>query len=285
MKAAVAAMIMAGSVLKGLGIQLKGDYKVAAVSLEELGGAGTIATIEKSSFLGDLVVIGEATNMQLALGHRSSTKVQVIVEGRSCHASAPERGVNALYKAVELIQNIREKLIPQLPGHRLYGKVTIAITRISVKPDAFNVVPEECIFYIDCRYHPEFVRSTLIEKLEAIIEEMKREDPDFSAYIPEKDANSSFSGYYTNPEEYPIVDEVQSALAEALGVEPKVGTWRFATDGGKYYRKGLPVVGFGPSEEKYAHTHQDNVRVEDYLTAIKVYAWLACKICGVDYSG
>ena len=286
MKAAVAAMIMAGSIIKKLDLKLKGDYKVAAVSFEELGGAGTIATIDESNFLGDLIVIGEATNMQLALGHRASTKVEVVVEGRSCHASAPERGINALYNALDLINKIRIKLIPNLPDHPLYGKATIAVTKISVKPDAFNVVPEECRFHIDCRYHPEFTREVLITRLNEIIDEIKKEDPDFMAFISEKATASSFTGYYTDPEEYPIVNEVINSLNEALGRETKVGTWRFATDGGKYYRRGLPVVGFGPSEEKFAHTHHDNVKIQDYLTAIKVYAWLACKICGVeDYSG
>ena len=62
MKGAVAAMVMAGAVIKGLEIGLKGDLRVAAVAMEEVGGVGTQETIE-DQFLGDLVVIGEATDL------------------------------------------------------------------------------------------------------------------------------------------------------------------------------------------------------------------------------
>jgi len=67
-----------------------------------------------------------------------------------------------------------------------------------------------------------------------------------------------------------------------LGREPKLKVWQFVTDGRFYSWRGLPVIGFGPGEERSAHTHQDFVRVDDYLETIKVYAWLACVICGVD---
>ena len=79
---------------------------------------------------------------------------------------------------------------------------------------------------------------------------------------------------------YPVVAEVRGAIADILGREPELKTWRFATDGRFYSWLGIPVLGFGPGEERFAHTHEDHVRVEVYLDSIKAYAWLACKICG-----
>ena len=142
MKGSLAAMVMAGRVLKELGIELRGDFKVAAVAQEEIGGAGTKTTIEESHFLGDIVVIGEATNMDIALGHRGGARADIVVKGRSCHASAPERGINALYKASDLISRIRSDLVPRLLDHPVFGKTSLAVTRIAVKPDTPNVVPE-----------------------------------------------------------------------------------------------------------------------------------------------
>jgi putative selenium metabolism hydrolase len=283
MKGAVAAMVMAGGVLKRLGTELMGDYKVAAVALEEVGGIGTRETIE-NSFLGDIVIIGEATNMDIALGHRGGAGTRVVVKGRSCHASAPERGINAIYKATDLIARIRSDLIPRLPDHPLFGKTTLTVTRMMVKPDVGNVVPEECTVNIDCRTHPDYPVEALKADLEGIIESLMEIDPKFDAYIspPTRPRGSrSFTGFYTDPEEHPIVWEAKEAIAEVLGREPKLKTWRFATDGTMYSWLGLPVVGFGPGEERFAHTHQDHVRVDDYLDAIKTYAWLACKLSGV----
>lgn len=285
MKAAVAAMILAGKIIKDLKIPLKGDYKVTAVAQEEVGGAGTISTIVDSQILADLVVIGEATNMNVNLGHRGSIKMAVVVHGRACHASAPERGVNALYKAIKIITRIKDELVPSLPSHPIYGKVSLVVTQIEVTPKAFNVVPEKCVFQIDCRNHPDYRAEALYSDLKSIIAELKKTDPEFNATVlPTTLINERrFSGFYTDPEEHQIVRDAVSAVAEARG-EPTLGMWTFATDGRIYSRLGIPVIGFGPGEEKYAHTQQDHVRLADYLDTIKVYAWLACGVCGVSES-
>ena len=282
MKAAVAAMVLAGRALVEKDIGLKGDYKVAAVSQEEVGGAGTKSTIVDSQFLADVVLIGEATNMELSLGHRGSMKYDVIVHGRSCHASAPERGINALYKAMKLIDKIKDELAPSLPVHPIYGKASLAVTQIEVSPNAANVVPERCKFMIDCRNHPAFTDYHLYEALNKLISDLKRDDPEFDAtVIPSNIINErKFSGFYTDPETNPVVDEVNKAITEAYR-EPEKKIWTFATDGRIYAHLGIPVIGFGPGEEKYAHTQMDHVRVDDFLDTIKVYAWLACSICGV----
>jgi len=282
MKAAVAAMVLAGRALVEKGIRLKGDYMVAAVSQEETGGAGTKSTIVDSQFLADVVLIGEATNMELSLGHRGSMKYDVIVHGRSCHASAPERGINALYKAMKMIDKIKGELAPSLPVHPVYGKASLVVTQIEVSPNAANVVPETCKFVIDCRNHPEFTDYHLYEALNKIISELKTHDPEFNAtVIPSNIINErKFSGFYTDPETNPVVDEVYKAITEAYR-EPEKKIWTFATDGRIYAHLGIPVIGFGPGEEKYAHTQMDHVRIEDFLDTIKVYVWLACRICGV----
>ena len=281
MKAAVAAMVLAGRALVEQGIKLKGDYKVAAVSLEEVGGMGTKSTIVDSQFLADVVLIGEATNMELSLGHRGSMKYDVVVHGRSCHASAPERGINALYKALKMITKIKDELAPSLPVHPVYGKASLVITQIEVSPKASNVVPEECKFVIDCRNHPDFTDYHLYEALKKIIIELKVDDPEFDAtVIPGNIINErKFSGFYTDPKTNPVVAEAVDAITESYRM-PEKRIWTFATDGRIYAHLGIPVIGFGPGEEKYAHTQMDHVRVDDFLDTIKVYAWLACRICG-----
>jgi putative selenium metabolism hydrolase len=281
MKGAVSAMLLAGRVLLESGVMLKGDFKVAAVSLEEVGGMGTKSTIIDNHFLADVVLIGEATEMDLSLGHRGSMKFDVVVHGRSCHASAPERGINALYKAMKMIDKIKDELAPNLPVHSVYGKASLVVTQIEVKPKASNVIPEECKFIIDCRNHPGFTDQDLYSALNKIIEELKAKDLEFNATVlPSTIINErKFSGFYTDPKTNPVVYEAIKAITEVYR-EPMQKIWTFATDGRIYAHLGIPVIGFGPGEEKYAHTQMDHIRVEDYLDTIKVYAWLACCICG-----
>jgi acetylornithine deacetylase/succinyl-diaminopimelate desuccinylase family protein len=282
MKGAVAAMILAGKALTDLSIKLKGDYKVAAVALEEVGGAGTKSTIIDSQFLADVVLIGEATNMDLALGHRGSMKYDVVVHGRSCHASAPERGINALYKAIKIVSKIKDELAPNLPIHPVYGKASLAVTQVEVTPKASNVIPESCRFVIDCRNHPKFTDYDLYLELNKIIQDLREHDPELNAtVIPNNLINErKFSGFYTDPDNNPEVEEVIKAITEIYH-EPKKKIWTFATDGRIYAHIGIPVIGFGPGEEKYAHTQMDHVSVQDFLDTIKVYAWIACCICGI----
>jgi acetylornithine deacetylase/succinyl-diaminopimelate desuccinylase family protein len=283
MKAGVAAMVMAGAYLKDAGVKLKGDYKVTAVAQEEVGGAGTMSTIDRDQFLAEVVLIGEATNMDLALGHRGSMKMSVVVRGRSCHASAPERGINALYKATDLMTRIRNELIPRLPSDPLYGRTSLAMTMIEVKPGAFNVVPEECRFYIDCRNTPNYPAEQLYADLQALIRDQSERDPEFKAGVlptPIINGQRSFTGFYTDPKTYPVVKEVEAAIKDTLGKMPKNKTWTFATDGRFYSWLGIPVIGFGPGEERFAHTEMDHVKVKDYLNTIAVYASIAQRVCG-----
>jgi acetylornithine deacetylase/succinyl-diaminopimelate desuccinylase-like protein len=40
----------------------------------------------------------------------------------------------------------------------------------------------------------------------------------------------------------------------------------------------IPTVGFGPGEERFAHTSDDQIRLEDVVRAARVYARLAIEI-------
>jgi len=145
------------------------------------------------------------------------------------------------------------------------------------------VVPEECKFWIDCRNHPDFTAEDLDRHLNDIIDELKADDSEFDATVIRSPnfEEKTFSGYYTDPDENPVVGEAVEAITESYK-EPNKGIWTFATDGRFYAPLGIPVIGFGPGEEEYAHTQRDHVRVQDYLDTIKVYAALACKICDVS---
>jgi succinyl-diaminopimelate desuccinylase len=284
MKAAVAAMIMAGYVLNDVGVELQGDYKVSAVTQEETGGFGTISTIEKNNFVGDVIITGEATDMNISLGHRGTMKMGVVVKGRSCHASAPDRGLNAIYDSAELIRKIKTDLIPILPTNEIFGKTTIAVTRMDVNPNVGNVIPEECRLTIDCRNGPDYSAEKLKEDINHVIKSIKSENPSFDAYVLPYSivrGQRKFTGFYTDPDVYSEVEQVTRYVKNVLERTPKSTTWKFATDGRFYSWLGIPVIGFGPGEERFAHTHEDHVKINDYLDAVKTYSWLACSICGV----
>ena len=71
------------------------------------------------------------------------------------------------------------------------------------------------------------------------------------------------------------------ASERAIGRRPRLITWAFSTDGVYTLgRAGIPTIGFGPGEERYAHTSDEQVRLEDVAKAARVYAQLAVELLG-----
>ena len=75
------------------------------------------------------------------------------------------------------------------------------------------------------------------------------------------------------PEEHPAVRAGVAAATGALGRAPVVGKWGFSTNGiataGMF---GVPTIGYGPSNEVWAHTPDDQCPVSDLTTCARFYA-------------
>jgi len=77
------------------------------------------------------------------------------------------------------------------------------------------------------------------------------------------------------PEEHRLVQDARGAYLALFGCEPKIGKWTFSTNGvSSMGRLGIPTIGFGPGEERFAHTNQDKCSIEDLRTACAFYAAL-----------
>jgi acetylornithine deacetylase/succinyl-diaminopimelate desuccinylase-like protein len=63
-------------------------------------------------------------------------------------------------------------------------------------------------------------------------------------------------------------------LAEVLGRDEGIDIWRFATDGGHLMAAGIPTIGFGPGDERLAHTNQERMSLAQMEEAIVAYAAL-----------
>jgi putative selenium metabolism hydrolase len=288
MKGALAAMIIAGSVLQELGVPLERRMTVAAVVMEETNGLGSRYLAESTARpMG--VVIGESTNLDVALGHRGSMALSITTEGVSCHASAPERGVNALYKMVPILQGILSEA-DTLPAHTILGKSTMTATTISVNPNVKNVVPNLCTLGLDVRNTPNFPVDEVLERARLIVNRAKAQDPQINAKVElAKRDLRSYTGYtriidavtppfYTDPD-IPLAQTAKSVVDRVLRKKSRFKVWSFATDGSYFADRGIPTVGFGPGEERFAHSPIDNIRVDDLIASAKVYAALTVELC------
>jgi succinyl-diaminopimelate desuccinylase len=81
--------------------------------------------------------------------------------------------------------------------------------------------------------------------------------------------------------EHPQVEAVQTARVEILGDRGDVGAWRFGVNGTFLARAGIPTVGFGAGDERWAHTPEEHILVDELVAAARIYGRLALRVCGV----
>ena len=227
------------------------------------------------------VVLGEPTNLQVSRGQRGRIEMRVTVQGKACHASAPHLGENAIYGAARIIFGL-ELVADQLTDDRLLGRGSLAVTQIESTAGSRNAVPDRCAFYIDRRLTlGETEAKALAEVQSVILRESLRAEAEVTEYRA-----TSYTGYETRQrvyhpawameEDHPLVQATVRTVRNTLGYVPRVQEWVFSTDG--VYTMGvasIPTVGFGPGEERYAHTSEEQVRLDDVAAAARVYAQLA----------
>lgn len=183
MKGALAAIIFAGAALKELNVNLKRDLIITPVVLEEGHGSGTKYLMDNSGIKAEYAIIGEATNLGIALGHRGLMQHVITTKGKSAHASKPDQGINAFYKMVDIVSALRRNVIPNLPEDDLFGKTNMSINTCEVSPGFFNVTPDSCNVIVDTRNIPSLTADAITKLLSAEIEKLKAVDPELDYEI------------------------------------------------------------------------------------------------------
>jgi len=278
-KLSMVSMVYGGKLIKELG--LEGDYTymaVGSVMEEDCDGLPLLHIINKEKIKPDFVVLTEPTNLAVYRGHRGRMEMKVVTKGRSCHASAPERGDNAVVKMSAIIEQITA-LNPKLRKDKFLGKGTVVVTSVECKTPSLNAVPDECTIYLDRRL-------TLGETLKSSVEEIKRLPAvkragakvevlyyDAMAWTGLKVGQEKYFPTWVLPENHKLVQAGVKAGIVALGKKPIVDKWVFSTNGvATAGRLKIPTIGFGPSNEIYAHTVNENMPVDHLVKSAVFYA-------------
>jgi putative selenium metabolism hydrolase len=198
--------------------------------------------------------------------------------GVSCHASAPERGENAIYAMARLVGEI-EALNGRLAADPFLGKGSIAVTRIENAGASLNAVPDRCTITMDRRLTAGETRESALAGVreaaraagvEAEVDVLVHEARGWTGKPVRME---KYYPTWTLPAAHPAVGAALGAAREALGREPELGCWTFSTNGVVTAGlAGIPTLGFGPAEEEYTHSVADRVSEEHLLRAILFYA-------------
>jgi putative selenium metabolism hydrolase len=276
-RAGMASMVYAAKIIKDLG--LAGDYTlwmVGSVQEEDCDGLSWVYILKEDGIRPDCVLITEPTNLHIYRGHRGRMEIEVHLRGRSCHASAPERGDNPIYKMSRLVEEV-EKLNTRLRDDAFLGKGTIAVTEIRSLSPSLCAVPGACSIHLDRRLTAGETKESALAEVKALA---GAEDAEVE--ILNYDTPSYTGLRYPMEKYYPtwVLDEAhplaQAAIAtyETLWKKaPIVDKWVFSTNGvGSMGLMGVPTIGFGPGEEDVAHSVVERVPIRHLVEAAEFYA-------------
>jgi putative selenium metabolism hydrolase len=287
MLCAMAAQVYGGGALAALDVTPKHDVYVTGELMEEVSEGHAMRFVDEQLDLDlEAVVIGEASEMNVKRGHRGRCELKIELEGASCHASAPERGINPLYHAAAIIDRI-EELNEKTATHDFLGKGTIAATNVEVDTPSNNAVPAAATIYVDRRLtlgedeqtaHAELedaVSAAIDEygdEVNASIETLVFDTPSWTGYEME---SRKYYPTWLLEEDHQLVQQTYDVVDSVLDTEVEITKWTFSTSGNYTMGvAGIPTIGFGPSWEEYAHTAQDQVEVDNVIKACTVNAAL-----------
>jgi len=279
-KAGMCSMVYGMKILKELGLLDDFTVYVTGTVMEEAcDGMCWRYIVEEDKLKPDFVVITEPTSLRIYRGHRGRIEFKIRTTGLSAHASAPERGDNAVYKMSRIVLEI-EKLNERLKVDPFLGKGTIVVSQIESVSPSVNAVPDECTIHLDRRLTAGETKESAFEEIRDVFKRAGVEDAEIieltyhgNAYTGEKYSMEKYFPTWVMDEDSLVVQAAKNTYLSVFDDEPIIDKWTFSTNGvvtaGVY---NIPTVGFGPGDEKYAHAPNEKVKIEHLVKAAAFYA-------------
>ena len=290
MKGAVAAMTVAAAMVAEVtNRNFAGEIYVAGVVHEECFEG--IAAREISQLVNpDIVIIGEASELNLKIGQRGRAEIVAETFGVPAHSANPEKGVNAVLSMLRLAQEL-EKVTP--PSQPVLGKGVSVLTDIISTPyPGASVVPSHCRATYDRRLLVGETPESVLKPFQDAVKKLEAEDPAFTAKVSYAfgrenchtgntiEGERFFPGWlFEEKEEF-----VQKALGglKGVGLSPAVTHYSFCTNASHYAgEKGIKTIGFGPSPENLAHTIDEYIEESQLYGATEGYEAISRALLGV----
>mgnify|MGYP000743029626 CR=1 FL=1 len=218
---------------------------IAATAEEEISGKNGIASILGDLGQLDLGIIGEPTQMRMAIAEKGLMVIDGYAKGKSGHA-AREEGINALYIAMEDIQRIKNYELDLVSN--LLGKTKMSVTQVTAGTQ-HNVVPDNCHFVIDVRTNEHYSNEAVFEILQ------KNTDSELKA----RSFRLNSSGISLD---HPIV---KKGLKMAL---PYYGS---PTLSDQALINGIPTIKIGCGKSERSHTADEFIYISEIEKGIEIY--------------
>ncbi len=221
---------------------------------EEAGNDGAIHLM-KSGFKTDFAIIGEPTDLKIVHAHKGALWFTVETVGKSCHASTPERGKNAILLMTEIIRTLENDFVPFLHAHSHphLGKPSFNIGTIT-GGSKVNIVPSQCKIECDIRTIPGCGMNEIEKQLKITL---KR----FSGVIC-KISRSPAS--LDTPLQHPWVQRLKP-FTKGITTAP------WFCDAAVFSQYKTAAIAIGPGSIQQAHTVDEFIREKEFLRGVQMF--------------
>jgi len=136
----------------------------SASAEEEITGENGIKALLSELPKIDFAIVGEPTEMNLAVAEKGLLVLDCAVRGKSGHAARNE-GENAIYKAIPEIEWFKNYEFPKKSD--LLGAVKMSVTLVNAGTQ-HNVVPDICTFTVDVRSNELYSNAELLQEIKTL---------------------------------------------------------------------------------------------------------------------
>ncbi len=225
-------------------INLPYNLLFCASAEEEISGDNGVASILDRMGRIDVAIVGEPTQMQIAVAEKGLIVLDCEAKGRSGHAARNE-GENAIYKAIKDIQTLQAYNFPIESA--VLGPVKMTVTQIEAGQQ-HNVVPDSCHFVVDVRTNEYYSNEEAYQIISGLIQ----------SEVHPRSFRLNSSGI--NPE-HPLV---QRGIAMGLRIYGSPTTSDQAVIP-------YPSIKMGPGDSARSHTADEYILIDEIREGIATY--------------
>ena len=248
---------------------------------EEIGCVGVRSMIEMlkaAPFVPNFCIVGEPTLMQIATGHKGKVNVSVKFIGKEAHSALSTSGLNAIYLASEMINEIRliqDEIKKQFAHDDEYEipHTTLHVGKIEGGV-ALNIVPNSASFLFEIRNLPEDDPNIILTKIrksaESILTKYLKDFPTAKIHIEVTNQYPSL----TTSKNSDVVN-----LLKSLTGNNSTFKVSFGTEGGLFSSElKIPTAICGPGSMSQGHKPDEYVSIDQINKCEEILSQLLLKL-------
>lgn len=249
--------------------KFKGKILIASVVEEEATSRGVKHLITQG-IEADYAIFGEPSGVEnVTIGYKGQIQLKIAFKTETGHASTPWLYDNALEKAYELWNQIKNASnYPSLdPSESPFTAVTACLVRV-VGGRATSVVPFEAEINLDVRVPIQFSTTQVFDQLSKIIAKYQAANPKVVVIATVQDTVEPFQVDKSSPLVHVMASSIRKVLNKPATLLHKTGTGDMNILG---HAMKMPIVTYGPGDSRLDHTVDEHIEISEYLAAINVY--------------